>query len=171
MSETHTPTGNVGSTLTRFTSGEAATGTFGTMDRNNITAIGDKIRFITDAGLYTPTVTGATDIAATLAASNASYTGSVITIAASRAGSSAFNLINCTANSVATFVVNGGGAITTVASAVFTNGISLGAATLPSNGIAFGSSAPGVLANGQLWFDGTDFKVRHGGATKTVTVA
>lgn len=33
------------------------------------------------------------------------------------------------------------------------------------------TTPPSSLANGQMWWDGTDFKVRHGGATKTVTVA
>lgn len=50
-------------------------------------------------------------------------------------------------------------------------GLALSASTIPTHGIQFGSSAPGTLANGQMWFDGTDFKVRHGGATKTITVA
>lgn len=54
MSETYSPSGMVGTALTRFTAGEAATGTFGTMDRNNITTISDRIRYLADTGLYAP---------------------------------------------------------------------------------------------------------------------
>lgn len=44
-------------------------------------------------------------------------------------------------------------------------------ATPPSNGIQFGTSAPASLADGQMWYDGTNFKVRTGGATLTITAA
>lgn len=49
-------------------------------------------------------------------------------------------------------------------------GLAVSGATAPSNGIQFGTNAPGTLANGQIWYDGTDFKVRTGGATKTITI-
>lgn len=49
MAETYTPSGNQGTALQRFTSGEA-TGTFGSMDRSNITIIADKIRRMDDSG-------------------------------------------------------------------------------------------------------------------------
>lgn len=53
MSETYSPSGWVGTVLNRFTAAEAATGTFGTMDRNNITTIADKIRYLSDSnGLF-----------------------------------------------------------------------------------------------------------------------
>lgn len=63
MSETYTPTGTVGDAVTRFTSAEAATGTFGTMDRDNVTEFADRTRYLDDdgtsmwvlrAGTYTP---------------------------------------------------------------------------------------------------------------------
>jgi hypothetical protein len=38
-------------------------------------------------------------------------------------------------------------------------------------GLAFVSGAPGTLADGQLWWDGTNLKARLGGVTKTVTVS
>lgn len=51
MSETHTPAGNVGAALQRATVGEAATGTHGDeFMRQNITKIGDKIRYLKDTG-------------------------------------------------------------------------------------------------------------------------
>src|SRR4051812_25375072 len=51
MSETYAPTGTIGTTINRFTSAEAATGTFGTMDRATITEFADRTRFLTQAGL------------------------------------------------------------------------------------------------------------------------
>ncbi len=53
---------------------------------------------------------------------------------------------------------------------VFIGGMALDGGTAPSHGVQFGTSAPAVLADGQLWYDGTNFKVRTGGATKTVTI-
>ena len=55
--------------------------------------------------------------------------------------------------------------------AAFAAGLSLSGATAPTHGIQFGTSAPGTLANGQLWYDGTNLKARLGGATVTVQVA
>lgn len=53
----------------------------------------------------------------------------------------------------------------------FSAGIALGGATVPSNGIAFANGAPGVLANGQIWYDGTNLKARLGGSTVTIQTA
>lgn len=58
----------------------------------------------------------------------------------------------------------------TTSAALLAAGLSLSGATAPTHGIQFGTSAPGSLANGQIWYDGTDFKVRTGGATKTITI-
>lgn len=50
-------------------------------------------------------------------------------------------------------------------------GLALSNSTAPSHGIQFGTSAPGTLADGQIWYDGTNLKARLAGATKTITVA
>jgi hypothetical protein len=38
-------------------------------------------------------------------------------------------------------------------------------------GLAFVSGAPGTLADGQIWYDGTNLRARLGGITKTITVS
>ena len=51
MSETYSPTGNVGQSLQRATTGEAATGTHGQeFMRDNVTKFADKTRFLDDNG-------------------------------------------------------------------------------------------------------------------------
>lgn len=40
-----------------------------------------------------------------------------------------------------------------------------------TGGLQFANAAPSVLANGQVWYDGTNLKCRLGGSTKTITVA
>lgn len=57
-----------------------------------------------------------------------------------------------------------GGAATLIA------GLALSGATAPSHGIQFGTSAPGTLANGQIWYDGTNLKARLAAATVTIVV-
>lgn len=55
----------------------------------------------------------------------------------------------------------GGGALTTTAST--------GLSTV-NFGLQFSNNAPGNLANGQIWFDGTNFRGRIGGVSKSFTL-
>lgn len=52
-------------------------------------------------------------------------------------------------------------------------GLAVEGATVPSAGIAFGGSTPGVLVNGQIWYDATNFHLAGGailaGAVSGVT--
>lgn len=82
---------------------------------------------------------------------HASFSNDAIAVTVTRAGSSAFNFLNCTANGVASFVVNGGGAITTCASAAFTNGIGLfGTATLGAKPTVTGSKGANAALSSLL---------------------
>lgn len=75
--------------------------------------------------------------------------------------------------STANYATFWGSALFTVltdGSGKFAAGVALSGGTPPSNGIQFGSNAPGALADGQMWFDGTNWKGRTGGATKTFTI-
>lgn len=51
MAEIYTPTGATAAAIERFTSAEAATGTFGTMHRTFATEIADRTRFLATTGL------------------------------------------------------------------------------------------------------------------------
>lgn len=85
----------------------------------------------------------------------------------------AINDAESVANNVLSFERSGAGVglMTVGANLKVTQGISLSGATAPTHGIQFGSSAPGTLTNGQIWYDGTNLKARLGGATVTIQVA
>lgn len=60
--------------------------------------------------------------------------------------------------------------LVTVGSANIGSGLAVGGATPSSAGIALANATPGSLADGQIWWDGTNYKGRVGGVTKTFTV-
>jgi hypothetical protein len=90
-------------------------------------------------------------------------------IAKSNVTSSAFEIARSTAAGATTFAAPAFKILSddTIGMAA---GLALSGATPPTHGIQFGTSAPGALADGQVWYDGTNFKARTGGATKTFTI-
>jgi hypothetical protein len=82
------------------------------------------------------------------------------------------NTINCTnANGLALGNVTNRRRIQSVDANTFNIlGDTNGFADLGFGTLLFATSGPGTLVNGQVWFDGTNLKLRTGGVTKTVTV-